>query len=143
MSADNGGQELKNLVITVNRTGANQAIVIDGTEITLEAANGAKTTEGDGKYGYTVTVSGATTTITVSIASSDAFQPNDVAKLIDGIAYKPLDKTVAGGDVTVTLKSLSDESDTANLNIHSTITIDSKINVAPVVSASDSPNWLN
>ncbi|WP_432652346.1 beta-propeller fold lactonase family protein [Pectobacterium sp. PL152] len=139
VSADNGGQELKDLVITVNRTGANQAIVIDGTEITLEAANGAKTTEGDGKYGYTVTVSGATTTITVSIASSDAFQPNDVAKLIDGIAYKPLDKTVAGGDVTVTLKSLSDESDTADLNIHSTITIDSKINVAPVVSASDSP----
>ncbi|WP_370294060.1 beta-propeller fold lactonase family protein [Pectobacterium aroidearum] len=134
VSADKGGQELKDLVITVNRTGANQAIVIDGTEITLEAANGAKTTEGDGKYGYTVAVSGGTTTITVSIASSDAFQPNDVAKLIDGIAYKPLDKTVAGGDVTVTLKSLSDESDTADLNIHSTITIDSKINV---VSASD------
>lgn len=139
VSADKGGQELKDLVITVNRTGANQAIVIDGTEITLEAANGAKTTEGDGKYGYTVAVSGGTTTITVSIASSDAFQPNDVAKLIDGISYKPLDKTVAGGDVTVTLKSLSDESDTADLNIHSTITIDSKINVAPVVSASDSP----
>lgn len=139
VSADKGGQELKDLVITVNRTGANQAIVIDGTEITLEAANGAKTTEGDGKYGYTVAVSGGTTTITVSIASSDAFQPNDVAKLIDGISYKPLDKTVAGGDVTVTLKSLSDESDTVDLNIHSTITIDSKINVAPVVSASDAP----
>ncbi|WP_404825996.1 putative Ig domain-containing protein [Pectobacterium aroidearum] len=136
VSADKGGQELKDLVITVNRTGANQAIVIDGTEITLEAANGAKTTEGDGKYGYTVAVSGGTTTITVSVASSEsgAFEPNDVAKLIDGIAYKPLDKTVAGGDVTVTLKSLSDESDTADLNIHSTITIDSKINV---VSASD------
>ncbi|MDX6916264.1 beta-propeller fold lactonase family protein [Pectobacterium carotovorum] len=139
VSADKGGQELKDLVITVNRTGANQALVIDGTEITLEAANGAKTTEGDGKYGYTVAVSGTTTTITVSIASSDAFQPSDVTKLIDGIAYKPLDKTVAGGDVVVTLKSLSDESDTADLNIHSTVTIDSKINVAPVVSASDAP----
>ncbi|MEL4888110.1 beta-propeller fold lactonase family protein [Pectobacterium betavasculorum] len=140
VSADNGGQELQNLVITVNRTGANQAIVIDGTDITLEAVNGAKTTAGDGQYGYTVAVSGATTTITVSIASSaEAFTPTDVAKLIDGIAYKPLDKTVAGGDVTVTLKSLSDESDTADLNIHSTITIDSKINVAPVVSVSDAP----
>ncbi|MEQ9890315.1 beta-propeller fold lactonase family protein [Pectobacterium aroidearum] len=139
VSADKDGQTLKDLVITVNRTGANQAIVIDGTEITLEAANGAKTTEGDGKYGYTVAVNGGTTTITVSIDSSDAFQPNDVAKLIDGIAYKPLDKTVAGGDVTVTLKSLSDESDTAELNIHSTVTIDSKINIAPVVSASDAP----
>ncbi|AOR60078.1 beta-propeller fold lactonase family protein [Pectobacterium parmentieri] len=138
VSADNGGQELKDLVITVNRTGANQAIVIDGTEITLEAVNGAKTTAGDGQYGYTVAVSGATTTITVSIASSEAFEPNDVAKLIDGIAYKPLNNTVAGGDVVVTLKSLSDEggtsADTADLNIHATITIDSKINVAPVVS---------
>ncbi|MCA5919940.1 beta-propeller fold lactonase family protein [Pectobacterium brasiliense] len=138
VSADKNGQELKDLVITVNRTGANQALVIDGTEITLESGNGAKTTAGAGQYSYTVAVSGATTTVTVSIASSEAFEPNDVAKLIDGIAYKPLDNTVAGGDVVVTLKSLSDEggtsTDTADLNIHATVTIDSKINVAPVVS---------
>ncbi|MBN3255152.1 beta-propeller fold lactonase family protein [Pectobacterium brasiliense] len=143
VSADKDGQELKDLVITVNRTGANQALVIDGTEITLESGNGAKTTVGAGQYSYTVAVSGATTTVTVSIASSEAFEPNDVAKLIDGIAYKPLDNTVAGGDVVVTLKSLSDEggndTDTADLDIHATVTIDSKINVAPVVSASDAP----
>ncbi|MCU1793273.1 beta-propeller fold lactonase family protein [Pectobacterium polaris] len=143
VSADKDGQELKDLVITVNRTGANQALVIDGTEITLESGNGAKTTVGTGQYSYTVAVSGATTTVTVSIASSEAFEPTDVAKLIDGIAYKPLDNTVAGGDVVVTLKILSDEggndTDTADLNIHSTVTIDSKINVAPVVSASDAP----
>lgn len=138
VSADKNGQELKDLVITVNRTGANQALVIDGTEITLESGNGAKTTAGAGQYSYTVAVSGATTIVTVSIASSEAFEPNDVAKLIDGIAYKPLDNTVAGGDVVVTLKSLSDEggtsTDTADLNIHATVTIDSKINVAPVIS---------
>ncbi|MEQ9920930.1 beta-propeller fold lactonase family protein [Pectobacterium brasiliense] len=143
VSADKNGQELKDLVITVNRTGANQALVIDGTEIPLESGNGAKTTVGAGQYSYTVAVSGATTTVTVSIASSEAFEPNDVAKLIDGIAYKPLDNTVAGGDVVVTLKSLSDEggndTDTADLDIHATVTIDSKINVAPVVSASDAP----
>ncbi|KHT06741.1 hypothetical protein RC94_05350 [Pectobacterium brasiliense] len=138
VSAGKDVQELKDLVITVNRTGANQALVIDGTEITLESGNGAKTTVGAGQYSYTVAVSGATTTVTVSIASSEAFEPTDVAKLIDGIAYKPLDNTVAGGDVVVTLKSLSDEggddTDTADLNIHATVTIDSKINVAPVVS---------
>ncbi|WP_406642586.1 beta-propeller fold lactonase family protein [Pectobacterium brasiliense] len=143
VSAGKDGQELKDLVITVNRTGANQALVIDGTEITLESGNGAKTTVGAGQYSYTVAVSGATTTVTVSIASSEAFEPTDVAKLIDGIAYKPLDNTVAGGDVVVTLKSLSDEggddTDTADLNIHATVTIDSKINVAPVVSAPDAP----
>ncbi|APS28824.1 beta-propeller fold lactonase family protein [Pectobacterium brasiliense] len=135
VSAGKDGQELKDLVITVNRTGANQALVIDGTEITLESGNGAKTTVGAGQYSYTVAVSGATTTVTVSIASSEAFEPTDVAKLIDGIAYKPLDNTVAGGDVVVTLKSLSDEggddTDTADLNIHATVTIDSSVNVAP------------
>ncbi|QQA75205.1 beta-propeller fold lactonase family protein [Pectobacterium parmentieri] len=136
VSADNDGQELKDLVITVNRTGANQALVIDGKSIALEAGSGLTRADNDG-FSYHVAVSGDTTTITVNI---DSFTDNlaDAKALIDGIAYKPLNNTVAGGDVVVTLKSLSDEggtsADTADLNIHATITIDSKINVAPVVS---------
>ncbi|POE21690.1 hypothetical protein BV923_13480 [Pectobacterium odoriferum] len=141
VSADNGGQELKDLVITVNRTGANQALVIDGKSITLESGSGTTRAEGDG-FSYRVAVSGETTTVTVNI---DGFTNNlaDTRAMIDSIAYQPLDKTVAGGDVVVTLKSLSDEgggdTDTADLDIHATVTIDSKINVAPVVSASDAP----
>lgn len=141
VSADKDGQELKDLVITVNRTGANQALVIDGKSITLESGSGTTRAEGDG-FSYRVAVSGETTTVTVNI---DGFT-NDLADtraMIDSIAYQPLDKTVAGGDVVVTLKSLNDEgggdTDTADLNIHATVTIDSKINVAPVVSASDAP----
>ncbi|MEI7267439.1 beta-propeller fold lactonase family protein [Pectobacterium versatile] len=141
VSADKDGQELKDLVITVNRTGANQALVIDGKSITLESGSGTTRAEGDG-FSYRVAVSGETTTVTVNI---DGFTNNlaDTRAMIDSIAYQPLDKTVAGGDVVVTLKSLSDEggddTDTADLNIHATVTIDSKINVAPVVSASDAP----
>lgn len=141
VSADNGGQELKDLVITVNRTGANQALVIDGKSITLESGSGTTRAEGD-SFSYRVAVSGETTTVTVNI---DSFTNNlaDTRAMIDSIAYQPLDKTVAGGDVVVTLKSLSDEgggdTDTADLDIHATVTIDSKINVAPVVSASDAP----
>ncbi|POE05575.1 beta-propeller fold lactonase family protein [Pectobacterium odoriferum] len=141
VSADNGGQELKDLVITVNRTGANQALVIDGKSITLESGSGKTRAEGDG-FSYRVAVSGETTTVTVNI---DGFTNNlaDTRAMIDSIAYQPLDKTVAGGDVVVTLKSLSDggggDTDTADLDIHATVTIDSKINVAPVVSASDAP----
>ncbi|KAA3668841.1 beta-propeller fold lactonase family protein [Pectobacterium carotovorum] len=141
VSADNGGQELKDLVITVNRTGANQALIIDGKSITLESGSGTTRAEGDG-FSYRVAVSGETTTVTVNI---DGFTNNlaDTRAMIDSIAYQPLDKTVAGGDVVVTLKSLNDEgggdTDTADLNIHATVTIDSKINVAPVVSASDAP----
>ncbi|MBN3181454.1 beta-propeller fold lactonase family protein [Pectobacterium brasiliense] len=141
VSADTNGQTLKDLVITVNRTGANQALIIDGKSIALESGSGTTRAEGDG-FSYRVAVSGDTTTVTVNI---DGFTDNlaDSRALIDSIAYQPLDNTVAGGDVVVTLKSLSDEggddTDTADLNIHATVTIDSKINVAPVVSASDAP----
>ncbi|MEQ9849129.1 beta-propeller fold lactonase family protein [Pectobacterium brasiliense] len=141
VSADKNGQTLKDLVITVNRTGANQALVIDGKSIALESGSGTTRADSDG-FSYRVTVSGDITTVTVNI---DSFTDNlaDTRALIDGIAYKPLDNTVAGGDVVVTLKSLSDEggndTDTADLDIHAIVTIDSKINVAPVVSAPDAP----
>ncbi|MEI7341483.1 beta-propeller fold lactonase family protein [Pectobacterium brasiliense] len=136
VSADTNGQTLKDLVITVNRTGANQALVIDGKSIALESGSGTTRADSDG-FSYRVAVSGDITTVTVNI---DGFTDNlaDTRALIDSIAYQPLDNTVAGGDVVVTLKSLSDEggddTDTADLNIHATVTIDSKINVAPVVS---------
>ncbi|MCA6939718.1 beta-propeller fold lactonase family protein [Pectobacterium polaris] len=133
VSADKDGQTLKDLVITVNRTGANQALVIDGKSIALESGSGTTRADSDG-FSYSVVVSGDTTTVTVNI---DGFTDNlaDTTALIDGIAYQPLGNTVAGGDVVVTLKSLSDEggddTDTADLNIHSTVTIDSSVNVAP------------
>ncbi|MEQ9914800.1 beta-propeller fold lactonase family protein [Pectobacterium polaris] len=133
VSADKDGQTLKDLVITVNRTGANQALVIDGKSIALESGSGTTRADSDG-FSYRVAVSGDTTTVTVNI---DGFTDNlaDTRALIDSIAYQPLDNTVAGGDVVVTLKSLSDEggddTDTADLNIHSTVTIDSSVNVAP------------
>ncbi|MDY4323866.1 beta-propeller fold lactonase family protein [Pectobacterium brasiliense] len=136
VSADTNGQTLKDLVITVNRTGANQALVIDGKSIALESGSGTTRADSDG-FSYRVAVSGDITTVTVNI---DGFTDNlaDTRALIDSIAYQPLDNTVAGGDVVVTLKSLSDEggddTDTADLNIHATVTIDSTINVAPVVS---------
>ncbi|KHT42741.1 putative Ig domain-containing protein [Pectobacterium brasiliense] len=133
VSAGKDGQELKDLVITVNRTGANQALVIDGKSIALESGSGTTRADSDG-FSYRVTVSGDITTVTVNI---DGFTDNlaDTRALIDSIAYQPLDNTVAGGDVVVTLKSLSDEggddTDTADLNIHATVTIDSSVNVAP------------
>ncbi|WP_174871935.1 putative Ig domain-containing protein [Pectobacterium polaris] len=132
VSADKDGQELKDLVITVNRTGANQALIIDGKSIALVPGSGMTRT--DTGFAYTVAVNGQTTTVTVNI---DGFTNDlaDTTALIDSIAYQPLDKTVAGGDVVVTLKSLSDVGDTgddaADLNIHSTVTIDSSVNVAP------------
>lgn len=128
-----GADELTQLVVTVDRSGANQALVIDGKTIALEGGSGTTRDDGDG-YVYTVAVNGNTTTITLQL---DAFNPAPagVSALIDGMSYQILDKSVEGGKVSVTLKSLSDAGgQTADLSaITATIDIDSRINVAPEV----------
>ncbi|TBU90035.1 putative Ig domain-containing protein [Phytopseudomonas dryadis] len=133
LAGDNEG--LADLVISVDASGGNQALVIDGTEIRLET--GAGTTEN--YYAYQVSVSGGTTTITLSIASA-AGTATDVETLIDGIAYRALDNTVASGAVTVTLHSLSDEGgQVADLSaISASVSIDNRINVAPVLDSDGS-----
>ncbi|QTF09884.1 beta-propeller fold lactonase family protein [Brenneria izadpanahii] len=133
VSTDAGGESLNSLVISVDSSGDNQALVIDGSTITLSAGSG--TTTGNNYY-YSVAVSGGATTVTVSIASSEANTAADVASLIDGIAYSAQDNTVESGAVTVTLSSLSDDGgETADLSsIRSTIVIQNDINVAPVLS---------
>ncbi|MGW9065874.1 putative Ig domain-containing protein [Achromobacter animicus] len=128
-----GTDELTQLVVTVDRSGANQALVIDGKTIALEGGSGTTRADDDG-YFYTVAVSGNTTTITLQL---DAFNPApaSVAALIDSMSYQILDKSVDGGKVSVSLKSLSDAGgQTTDLSaITATIDIDSRINVAPEV----------
>lgn len=138
VTSDQNSETMSSLVITVNATGSNQALVIDGTTITLTANANGDSTANNGYY-YSVAVSGNTTTITLSIASSDANTNANVASLIDSISYSTLDNTVESATVTVTLSSLTDTgSDSADLNISSTITVTSDINVAPDL-VSDNP----
>ncbi|MFE8146353.1 beta-propeller fold lactonase family protein [Brenneria goodwinii] len=131
VSTDAGGEELNSLAITVDSSGDNQALLIDGSTISLTTGSG---TTADNNYYYSVAVSGNVTTVTVSIASSEAYSASDVASLIDGIAYRTLDNTVESGTVTVTLSTLSDGGDTAELGISATVDIHNDINVAPVLS---------
>lgn len=131
-------EDLTELVIKVSTSGSHQGLVIDGTTIALQTGS-AETA--DNGYAYNVSVSGGVTTLTLSIASSEAYSPDDVAKLIDSIAYKALDTTVESGSVTVTLVSLSDELDVTEIGISATVDIDSKINVAPVINDSHSPEF--
>ncbi len=129
-----GSDELAQLVVTVDRSGSDQALVIDGKTITLEGGNGTTRDDGDG-YVYSVTVSGNTTTVTIQL---DSFQPEpaSVNALIDGMSYQILDKSVSGGKVSVTLKSLTDAGGQATdlSAITATIDIDSRINVAPALT---------
>jgi len=130
---DGGGDELDKLVITVDSSGSNQALLIDGSTIAL--ATGSGTTSGNHYY-YEVVSGSGSTTITITIASSDTgYTAAGAASLIDSIAYGTLDNTVTSREVTVTLASLSDEGgQSAELGISSTIAITSNINVAPVLS---------
>ncbi|MCV9878654.1 putative Ig domain-containing protein [Brenneria izbisi] len=132
VSNDASGEALNSLVITVDSSGDNQALIIDDSAIALTTGSG--TTAGN-NYFYSVQTSGGSTIITLSIASSEAYAASDVAALIDGLAYSTLDNTVESGTITVTLTSLRDDGgETAELGIHSTIAITSTINVAPVLS---------
>lgn len=124
---------LDTLVITVDSSGTNQALVIDGSTISLVAGSGETA---DSAYYYSVAVSGGTTTISISLASGDA-SASATQNLIDSIAYKPLDTSVENSTVTVTLKSLSDAGgQTTVLDVASRITIVNDINVAPVLTDS-------
>ncbi|UCJ16346.1 beta-propeller fold lactonase family protein [Pseudomonas sp. MM211] len=136
VSLETGGgfNELADLVITIDRTGSNQALVIDGKSIELVAGSGT-TRANDTGYVYNVSVSGTTTTITLSLNSFDP-EPQNVSTLIDTMSYQALDKSVASGTVAVTLKSLSDDGgQTTDLSaIKTTVEIDSRVNVPPVIS---------
>ncbi|SDI85204.1 6-phosphogluconolactonase, cycloisomerase 2 family [Pseudomonas flavescens] len=130
---DGNGEPLQELVIHLDTSGSNQALVIDGTQILLQSSESALTR--DTGYQYQVAVSAGSTTITVSIASA-AGDASDVASLIDGMAYRVLDKSVESGTVEVTLRSLSDSGgESADLSaIGASVTLDNRINVAPVLS---------
>lgn len=132
---DTGNQDgLNKLVVTVDRSGANQALVADGSEIALTAGSG--TTAGN-HYVYSVQVAGdGSTTITFTIASSETGNtPQGAADLIDSMAFRTRDNTAESGTVNVMLKSLSDDgNDVADLDIGATVHITSNINVAPVLT---------
>ncbi|HCW19403.1 MAG TPA: hypothetical protein DHL02_15940, partial [Achromobacter sp.] len=129
-----GSDQLKSLVVIVDRSGATQALEIDGKTIALEGGGGTTRADTDG-YVYSVSVNGSTTTVTIELDSYNS-DPASVKNLINGMSYQILDKSVGGGTVSVTLKSLTDAGgETADLTaIKPKIEIDSRINVAPALT---------
>ncbi|TBV13028.1 putative Ig domain-containing protein [Stutzerimonas kirkiae] len=132
ITLDNGGELIQELVITVNSSGANQALVVDGQQLTLDiGATGFTDANG---YGYTVSVGASTTTITLNFEADEGIDAAAAAQLIDDLKYQVLDKSLESGTVEVTLSSLED---TGGQKIapeaSATISIDNQINVAPVL----------
>ncbi|MCW1874905.1 putative Ig domain-containing protein [Erwinia sp. INIA-01] len=136
VSADSTGHEISKLTISVNTSGSNQALVIDGTAITL-TTTGAFGETANSHYSYSVAIADNTTTITLFLTNAGTVTPDAVESLINGISYRALDGEVGNGTVTVRLGNLSDvDGDTTDLDISSTVTIDNDKNLAPEVDSS-------
>ncbi|WP_417796596.1 putative Ig domain-containing protein [Terasakiella pusilla] len=137
VSTDTGGDELDNLVIKVDSSGIDQALIIDGTTVVLEAGSGSTA---NNNYAYSVEIVDGQAVITLSLASSPTgYDAASAAALIDGLSYSVLDSTVDTGPVNVTLTSLSDEGgQEAELNITSSVDVVNDRNLAPEVESDGS-----
>lgn len=135
VSADSAGEEITRLTLSVNTSGSNQALVIDGTAITLTTTRETRETA-NSHYSYRVDIADNTTTITLFLNNADNVTPASVESLINGISYRALDGEVGNGSVTVTLGNLRDAGgESTDLDISSTVTIDNDKNLAPEVDS--------
>ncbi len=108
ISTVEAGQGLSRLTLTVGGVtdGTKEFLTINGSDIAL--TNGNALTAGG--YGYAVTLTSGTATVTVTPASSIA--SNAMAGLVDAITYK--NTGAEGGLRTVTITGLTDDGGTVN-----------------------------
>ncbi|MBB5142132.1 beta-propeller fold lactonase family protein [Desulfovibrio intestinalis] len=120
-------EALKDLVVTVDKSGSAHTIVIDGTAVALTNNNSLVTSNG---YSCVVSVVEGKATITISLngASVDA-----VKTLVEGMRYSRSAENLVRESVTVTLASLSDTTDTTTRNISSVVNVYVP-NRAPVIA---------
>lgn len=137
VTLDNAAAAPVALTLSVNTSADNQALGVDGTLIPLRAGSG---TTADNAYTYEVSVSGGTTTLTLTLEpGGDAA---DVQALVDSITYQALDNHVESGTLTISLHSLRDaDGDVADLHaISSTVSV---INQTTTSNDDNAPAELN
>ncbi|UQR61116.1 VCBS domain-containing protein [Bradyrhizobium sp. C-145] len=114
ISTVEAGQTIKGLTLTVGGLvdGSNEKIVVDGTTFSL--TNGtAGTTSGGNSLGYSVSVSGATATVTLT--SAGGISTSAAQTVVNGIAYQDTNVgNPTAGARTITLTSIQDSGGTAN-----------------------------
>lgn len=143
VTSDSSGQEISKLVVTVSTSGSNQALVVDGTAITLASTSAfGETTKSH--YAYSVAVKDGSTTLTLFLNNANTVTPAAVETLINGISYRALDGEVSNGQVKVTLTSLSDiGNDVSHPDISATVTVDNDKNLPPRLDGSSDLNLLD
>ena len=137
-STVDSGQAFDTLVITVDSSNSQEALVIDGKTIQLTSELSGVTE--NNAYSYQVSTSGGQTTVSLFLSSSDANSAADLKTLVDGIRYKALDTSIDSGARTITLSSLKDDggtadggTDTTALNLSSSISLVNDTNRPPVL----------
>ena len=134
VTADSSGNEITKLVVSVSTSGSDQALVVDGTAITLTTGSGETASH---YYSYNVAVADGKATITLFLNTADTVTPAAVENLIDGISYRALSSDVGNGSVDVTLTSISDADDSSDIDVSAHLTIDNSKNLAPTLSDTD------
>ncbi len=130
------GQTITGLILTVGNlaNGASEILRIDGTDISLvNGANG--TTTGGNGIGYSVSVSGGTATITLTIAGG--LSTANAQTVIDGMGYRNSSESPTVGNRVVTLTSVRDNGGTANGGMDTTSI--SHAATVGVVAVNDAP----
>ncbi|TVS18283.1 MAG: hypothetical protein EA424_11215, partial [Planctomycetaceae bacterium] len=130
---------VQTLVLTVSglENGADEILVVDGTNVALiDGANGTTAASG---IDYGVTVSGGTATMTLT--KTGDMTVAEAEALVDGLKYENTSQDPLGDTRTVTLTSIQDSGgtadggqDTTTLNVASTVTVVG-VNAPPTLTA--------
>ena len=137
VNAIEAGQTIKGLTFTVSGIvdGANEKIVVDGTEITLGGNSGPLTTATNGMT-YNVTIVSGTATVALTKAAGVAVA--DVNALINALTYQNINvDQPAAGDRVFTLTQVQDSGGTANSGVDTTTL--SLVSTVGVVTRNDAP----
>lgn len=134
------GQTITGLTLTVSNLadGASEIFSVDGTDIAL--TNGTSgTTTGGNAIDYSVSVTGSTATITLSVAGG--LSTATAQSVVDGMGYRNASEAPDTTSRVVTLTSITDNGGTSNggvdstaVSIAATVAVTS-VNDAPVITA--------
>ncbi len=134
------GQNISELIFTVTNVndGASETISIDGTSVAL--TDGTSGTTGANSFGYAVSVTGTTATVTITRTDTAA----NYQTLVNNLAYVNSSDDPNTSNRVVTITSLKDNGGTANsgddtnatLSVASTVTV-TAVNDAPTISNLD------
>ncbi|MAE63926.1 MAG: hypothetical protein CMJ18_06600, partial [Phycisphaeraceae bacterium] len=107
-----------NVILTVAglQDGADEILVVDGTNVALTDLNSASTGSG---YGVGVAVTASTATVAVSKAGD--YTAAEAQTLVDGFAYLNTAGTPTGTTRTVTITLVKDDGGTANSGVESSV----------------------